>query len=60
MKEIEGKIYMLRNRNMLSTLPHYAENLFKGVEKAIKESREIEIGGNSILFINRMFTNRFG
>lgn len=57
MQEIKDKIHMLRHS---STLPHYAENLFKGVEKAIKESREIEIGGNSILFINRMFANRFG
>jgi len=57
MQEIKDKISMLMNSN---NLPPYAKNLFKGVERAIGEGREIEIGGNSILFINRMFANSLG
>lgn len=41
-------------------LPHYAMNLLVGVEKAKKEGRDLDISANSLLFINRMYENRFG
>ncbi len=56
MNNINDKILFLRG---FSNLPHYAENIFTGVGKAYREGRELEVSSNSILFINRMWENRW-
>lgn len=58
-EEIMDKVKKdIRTLRGFKNLPHYAENLFKGVERAILENREIDISWNSLLFINRMLENR--
>lgn len=53
--KLSDKILFLK---ICDNLPQYAMGIVKGVEKAKKEGRELEISANSILFINRMFENR--
>lgn len=56
MNNINEKILFLKG---FSNLPHYAEKIFDGVRRAYKEGRELEVSSNSILFINRMWENRW-
>lgn len=55
MDKVKNQIKFLR---VFKDLPHYAGRLLDGVEKAIREAREIDISANSLLMIDRMFTNR--
>jgi hypothetical protein len=55
---MDGVKYQIGSLRSSTDLPHYALRIFDGVEKAIKEGREIEISANSLLFIDRMFSNR--
>ena len=52
---LDEKILFLK---ICDSLPPYAMGIIKGVEKAKKEGRDLDISANSILFINRMFDNR--
>jgi hypothetical protein len=56
MNEIIAKMEALK---IFSSLPNYSYKLFQGVFNAIKEGRETDISRNSILMIERMYSNRF-
>jgi hypothetical protein len=55
MDKVKSQIGSLRS---FANLPHYALHLFDGVERAIEQGREIEISANSLLFIDKMYSNR--
>lgn len=51
-------ISKIKNLRTYNNLPVYAENIMKAVERVISTGRTEELGANSVLFINRMWSNR--
>ena len=58
MQDVMNKIELMSSL-VGSSLPHYSGRIFSGIKRAVSEGREMEVSANSILFVNRMFNNRF-